>query len=111
MAPLLFSNSTSQGSEPSVASPQTLGPVAGVRAEAEAGAEAKLLFRGPVTTAVRSRRIAHVHFKICHTLKKKKKQQQSLIFVFIIIIFFKANYSYEGGAGAGYRKCFNFSFV
>lgn len=72
VAPLLSSNSTSQGSGPSVASPQTLGPVAGGRAEGEVGAEAKLLLRGPVTTAVRSRRTAHFHFKICHTFKKKK---------------------------------------
>lgn len=47
-----------------MASRQILGPVAGVLAEAEAGAEAKRLLQGPATTTVRSRRLAHLHFKI-----------------------------------------------
>lgn len=56
----LFTNSTSQGLEPSVASPQTLGLLGGVHAEGEAGAVAKRFHQGPATTTVRSRRLVHV---------------------------------------------------
>lgn len=57
-----FSNSTSQGLEPSAASPQTLALLDGVPAEGEAGAEARRRFQDPATTTVRSCRLAHVPF-------------------------------------------------
>lgn len=53
-------HSTSQGLEPSAAFPQTLALLDGVRAEGEAGAEARRCRQGPATTTVRSCRLAHV---------------------------------------------------
>lgn len=89
--------STSQGLALSVAYLQTLGLVAGVPTEVEAGAGANRFLQGPAITRVRNFTLTKCRFELSTPVGKSTKKS-------FLSFILKANYSYESNAGTGYRK-------
>lgn len=93
-------SSTSQGSAPSVVFLQTAGLVDGVSTGVVAGAVANCRLQDPATTRVRILTPVNVsvfNLSICWEIIWNR-------FCFFFPVLFKANYSYEGSGGSGYRK-------